>query len=126
MNSNDRQSVRLFILYLLQRVFTNVENCAPRNTYSIKYNENHIVLEVKILNHDDKNIEQNDPNGQTVAHLEELTEIGKTMIKIGDSISVDLSFLALEGSQNKIEIDNMQKQIHYLTTEFEKLKKASK
>jgi hypothetical protein len=75
------------------------------------------------LNHDDKNIEQNDPNRQTDAHVEELIEIGKTMIKISDSISVDALLLALEGSQQKIEIDNMQKQIHYLTTEFEKLKK---
>lgn len=78
------------------------------------------------MNHDEKSIEQNDPNRQTAAHVEELIEIGKTMIKIGDSISVDVSLLALEQSQKKNEIVNMQKQIHYLTTEFEKLKKASK
>ena len=77
------------------------------------------------MNHEDKSIEQNE-NRRTAAHVEELIEIGKTMIKIGDTISVDVSLLALEQSQKKIEIDNMQKQIHYLTTEFEKLKKASK
>ena len=75
------------------------------------------------MNHDDKNIEQNDPNRQTDAHVEELIEIGKTLRKIGDSISVDVLLLALEQSQKKIEIDNLQKQIHYLTTEFEKHKK---
>lgn len=126
MNRYGRQSIRLFILYLLRRVFINVENCSPKNTLCIIYNENHIVQEVKILNYEDKSIEQNDPNRRTAAHVEELIEIGKTMIKIGDTISVDVSLLALEQSQKKIEIDNMQKQIHYLTTEFEKLKKASK
>ncbi len=78
------------------------------------------------MNHEDKSIEQNEPNRRTAAHVEELIEIGKTMIKIGDSISVEVSLLALEQSQKKFEIDNMKKQIHYLTTEFEKLKKASK
>ena len=75
------------------------------------------------MNHDDRNIEKNEPNRQNDAHVEELIEIGKTMIKISDSISVDVLLLSLEQSQKKIERDNMQKQIHYLTTEFEKIKK---
>ena len=74
----------------------------------------------KILNHDDRNIEKNEPNRQNDAHVEELIEIGKTMIKISDSISVDVLLRGLEQSQER---DNIQKQIHYLTTEFEKIKK---
>lgn len=70
-----------------------------------------------------KNIEQNDPSRQPDARVEELIEIGKTIIKISDSISVDVLLLVLEHSQKKIERDNMQKQINYLTTEFKKLKK---
>ena len=72
------------------------------------------------MNHDDRNIEKNEPNRQNDAHVEELIEIGKTMIKISDSISVDVLLRGLEQSQER---DNIQKQIHYLTTEFEKIKK---
>lgn len=72
------------------------------------------------MNHDDRNIEKNEPNRQNDAHVEELIEIGKTMIKISDSISVDVLLRGLEQSQER---DNIQKQIHYLTTEFEKTKK---
>lgn len=55
------------------------------------------------MNHEDKSIEQNEPNSRTAAHVEELIEIGKTMIKIGDTISVDVSLLALEQSQKKLK-----------------------
>ncbi|ASF27889.1 hypothetical protein DTX80_08080 [Bacilli bacterium] len=69
----------------------------------------------------DKNLEHNDSNHETDAQLDELIEIGKNMI----SISADVLLHSLEESQKRNEINKMQKQINYLKTELEKLRKKN-
>ncbi|MFJ7971295.1 hypothetical protein [Psychrobacillus sp. NPDC096389] len=69
------------------------------------------------------NNEQNKSNPNFEGYITELLDIGKLIKKIGDSISADALVMALEASNKKIEIDKMQKQIEYLTTELEELKK---
>ncbi|RDW17690.1 hypothetical protein [Oceanobacillus chungangensis] len=70
-----------------------------------------------------KNFEHNDSNHETDAQLDELIEIGKNLIKVSDSISADILLHSLEESQKRNEIYEMQKQINYLKTELEKLRK---
>ena len=69
----------------------------------------------------DGNFEHNNPNHETDAQLDELIEIGKSLIKISDSISANVLLHSFEESQRMSEINKMQKQINYLKTELEKL-----
>ena len=67
----------------------------------------------------------NDSNHETDAQLDELIEIGKSLIKMSDFISANALLHSFEESQKRSEINKMQKQINYLKTELEKIKKKN-
>ena len=76
-----------------------------------------------IMDFDDNNMENNDSNKEIGGQLTELIEMSKKVLKMGDSISVDALLHSLKDSHKEKELSDMKKQINYLTTEYEKLKK---
>lgn len=82
------------------------------------------------MNENNKKLSQEDQN-QLALQAAELAVVGEVFSIIGDTLSAISAILALEveqQEQNEKENDkkdnkNMQKQIDYLTTELEKIKK---
>ena len=75
------------------------------------------------MDFDDNNMENNDSNKEIGGQITELIEMSKKVLKMGDSISVDALLHTLKDSHKEKELSDMKKQINYLTTEYEKLKK---
>ena len=74
------------------------------------------------MDFDDNNIENKDANKDISGQITELMEMAKKVIKMGDYISVDSLLHYLKDSHKEKELNDMKKQINYLTTEYEKLK----
>lgn len=81
------------------------------------------------MNKNNKRLSQGDQN-ELALQAAELAVVGEVFSILGDTISAISAIIALEAEQqqqNEKENEekdkkNMQKQIHYLTTEIEKLK----
>ena len=73
----------------------------------------------------DENFEHNDSNHETNAQIDELIEMGKSLIKMSDSITANILSRYSEKHQSGDEINKMQKQINYLKTELEELRKKN-
>jgi phosphoribosylaminoimidazole carboxylase (NCAIR synthetase) len=86
--------------------------------------------EAKSLNRNNMNFDQNGQNLQGEVKAAELAVIGEVLSTLGDAVSTIAAVLALEElrkeQHDKDDYKNMKKQIDYLTTEFEKLKKSRK
>ncbi|OKL36889.1 hypothetical protein [Domibacillus mangrovi] len=78
-----------------------------------------------------KNFDQSSQNPQTESQAAKLAVIATAVTTFGDALATLAAMLALEeerqeerqAQSDKDDYKNMQKQIHYLTTEVEKLKK---
>ena len=73
----------------------------------------------------DENFEHNDSNHETNTQIDELIEMGKRLIKMSDSITANVLSRYSEKYQSGDEINKMQKQIDYLETELEELRKKN-
>lgn len=74
------------------------------------------------MDFDDNNIGNKGSNKEINGQITELIEMSKKVIKMGDSISVDALLHYLKDSHREKVLNDMKKQINYLTTEYEKLK----
>ena len=73
----------------------------------------------------DKKFEHNDSNHETNTQIDELIEMGKSLIKMSDSITANVLSRCSEKSRSGDEINKMQKQISYLKAELEELRKKN-
>jgi hypothetical protein len=73
----------------------------------------------------DKNFEHNDSNHETNAQIDELIEMSKSLIKMSDSITTNILSRYSEKHQSGNKINEMQKQINYLKTELEEIRKKN-
>jgi HAMP domain-containing protein len=73
----------------------------------------------------DKIFEHNDLNHETNAQIDELIEMSKSLIKMSDSITTNILSRYSEKHQSGDEINEMQKQINYLKTELEEIRKKN-